>query len=423
MTLAGCGGGAGTAAATASGSSGTPSVSNSAGASNTTSPASTSGTASGSSASSGSSSGAASAATSASTADSAGTGAAARLAVRLGKPARLLVGLGAQGFSDVSSAIRSLALQPDILEQYLTGVGAGDWTTWNSPSGYIVQIVAQTASADGAVPMYTLYQMASNGDGNLAGLSSAAFMSSYWANLRTLFQQIAASDKSALVNFEPDFWGYAEQQSSNGEPSGLFAQVNGNADCSTMTNDVSGIAGCMIAMARKYAPKASVGFPLSTWGAAAPAAVVAFMNKLGAQEADFLVVQTSDRDAGCYEAGASYCAGSTIPHYWDESNTTHPDFDDFFSSVSGYQSGIGHLPLILWQTPEGVPSSTPGGTPSYYRDNRVHYFLTHPGELTAVGAMAVVFSAGEPHQTSVITDGGQFQQLDAAYLAAPAPLP
>jgi hypothetical protein len=428
LAIAGCGGGsAGTTSsatsvadsptnAIASGTSGSSSSASAGGASSTSS-----GSGSSSSSASSSTSSSSSGATAATSSE--GSGAASRLAIKLGKPARLLVGLGAQGSSDTSSAIRLLALQPDIYEQYLGGVGAGDWTTWNSPAGYIVQIVAQTASADGAVPMYTLYAMASNGDGNLSDLSDTTFMAGYWANVRLLFQQIALSGKPALVNMEPDFWGYAEQQSGNGEPSGIFAYVNNNADCATLTNDVTGIAGCMIAMARKYAPKAYIGFPPSTWGATTLAAVVSFMNKVGAQNADFLVVQTSDRDAGCYEAQASYCAGNPAGQYWDETNTTHPNFQDFFARVSTYQTGIGHLPVIFWQTPEGVPSSTPGGTPSYYRDNRVHYFLTHPSELTAVGGVAVVFSTGEKHQTNVTTDGGQFQQLDAAYLAAPVALP
>jgi hypothetical protein len=58
-----------------------------------------------------------------------------------------------------------------------------------------------------------------------------------------------------------------------------------------------------------------------------------------------------------------------------------------------------------------------------YRDNRVHYFLTHRAELTAVGGLGVVFSTGENHQTNITTDGGQFQSLSGAYLAAPVALP
>ena len=205
----------------------------------------------------------------------------------------------------------------------------------------------------------------------------------------------------------------------------MFAYVSANPDCSTLSNDIVGIAECLIDMARKYAPKAYVGFPPSTWGADSDAAVIAFMNAIGAQNADFIVEQTLDRDGGCFELSPqpSYCSRSGGGWYWDETNQTHPNFQDYLHAVETYHAGIGNLPVIWWQTPEGVPSSIPGGGDDHYRDNRVHYFLTHPAELTAVGGLGVVFSTGETHQTNITTDGGQFQSLDDAYLAAPVSLP
>jgi hypothetical protein len=247
-------------------------------------------------------------------------------------------------------------------------------------------------------------------------------MAVYWSNARLMFQQIAVSGKPALVNIEPDFWGVAEEANTN--PAALFANVQINSiDCPSMSNSVAGIAQCLIHMARKYAPKAYVGFPPSSWGGRTNADVVNYMNAVGAQNADFVVEQTLDRDAGCYEAGASGCTGGGSGKYWDETNARHPNFNDYLAQVQAYHVGIGNLPVILWQTPEGVPSSNPGGSPDHYRDNRVHYFLTHPSELTAVGVLGVVFGDGEGHQTNVATDGGQFQDLSSQYLAAPAALP
>jgi hypothetical protein len=79
--------------------------------------------------------------------------------------------------------------------------------------------------------------------------------------------------------------------------------------------------------------------------------------------------------------------------------------------------------VLWWQTPLGVPSATPGGTAFHYRDNKMHYFLTHPGELTAVGGVGVVFGDGANYQTNITSDGGQYQALSGAYFAAPAALP
>jgi hypothetical protein len=250
-------------------------------------------------------------------------------------------------------------------------------------------------------------------------------MNEYWANVKLMFQQIAAYHKPALVNFEPDFWGHVEGQASNGDPSKMFAYVNTNPDCSWLSNDVVGIAHCLVVMARKYAPNAYVGFPPSQWGETT-ATVVAYMNQLGAQDADFIVMQTSNFDAGCYEsmnASQGCDKGTSTGWYWDETNTTTPNYNQHFALALAYHNGIGGLPLIWWQTPLGVPSSSPGGYAHHYRDNRVHYFLTHPGDLTAVGGLAVLFSAGSSYQTDLATDGGEYQALSDAYLAAPVRLP
>jgi hypothetical protein len=360
--------------------------------------------------------------TTAATASASASGPAAKLAAKLGKPARLLVGLGAQGASNAISAILSQADKIDIYERYL---GGGDWTTWDSAPCDYVCVVADAADSVGAVPMFTQYQMANDGDGNLASITNAAFMKTYWARVKLMYQDIAKYDKPALVNLEPDFWGYVELAAPNSDPTKMAALVSSNADCTSLPNNVTGIAECLLSMARKYAPKAYVGFPPSAWGGTTNAAVVAFMNAIGAQKADFIVEQTSDRDAGCFEISPqpSFCVRSGSPWYWDETNETHPNFLDHLAQATAYHTGIGNLPLIWWQTPEGVPATTRGGKALHYRDNRMNYFLTHPAELVAAGGLAVVFSTGENDQTNITTDGGQFQSLDGAYLKSPAKLP
>jgi hypothetical protein len=351
-----------------------------------------------------------------------GSGPAAKLAAKLGLPSRLLLGLGTQSGVNPISAVQSQVLKVDIYDMYL---GAGDWTSWNAPPCDYVCVVADAAKSIGAIPMYTYYQMANNGDGNISVVNDAAFMATYWSRMKTLFQDIAALKTPALVNVEPDFWGYIELNAPGHDPAKLAAVVSSNPDCATQPNTVAGLARCVIVMARKYASNAYVGFPPSPWGGNTNADVVTFMNALGAQDADFIVEETLDRDAGCFEVSPlpSECGRGGTGYYWDESNQTHPNFQDHLAQAQAYHTGIGNLPIIWWQTPEGVPSTTPGGTPGHYRDNRVHYFLTHPDELVAVGGLGVVFSNGAGGQTSIGSDGGQFQSLSGAYMAAPAVLP
>jgi hypothetical protein len=376
--------------------------------------------ASGSSAS-GSSSGASSSSSgsSSSSSSSGGTGPAARLAAKLGAPSRLLLGEEEQASNNDIAAWESLGLpHPDIYQRYLTGMG---WTSWDSPAGSYTTIVMKTAGAAGAIPFFTLYQIS----GDISTIASEGRMATYWANYKLLLQLIAAYGKPVLINFEPDGWGFMEQQNQNAAL--VFAYVDNNPDCATEPNTAVGMGQCLLSMRNKYAPNAYVGFSYSNWAGKA-AQVTSFMQQVGAGQADFIVGGTLDVSAGCLEAYAwepSGCKrgpeGQTV--YWDETNTTHPNFLDAFSYITAYQSGIGgNLPIIWWQTPVGAPSSTPGGTPNHYRDNRVDYFLKHPGQLTAIGTLAVSF-AGQPGDTNILTDGGEFKALAGAYFAAPTPLP
>lgn len=345
-----------------------------------------------------------------------GTSSAAELAAALGKPAQLLFGLGAVDQDEVEGQELSI----DFFERYLVGLSdSGGWQTWNTDGTY-VDIVAAQADALGAVPMYTLYQMATWGDGNLAGLSDSGFMTRYWDGVRTMFERLASYDQPAVVHVEPDFWGYVMQQAPSGDPAQLEALVTLASECSDLPNDVTGMAGCIIRMGRQLAPKARLGFSPSRWGTAI-GDVITFMTAVGAGATDVVIMQTLDRDAGCFEANGNECTRDG-EFYWDETNTTSPNFGEHLAEALQYHEELGK-PLLWWQTPLGVPSTTPGGTAYHYRDNRVHYLFAHPAELVGAGALGVVFSPGQSEQTNITTDGGQFQQALIAYAANPTALP
>ena len=342
----------------------------------------------------------------------------AALAAALGTPSRLLVGLGSVDIA----VVQGQSIKADIYNQYLAGVGPTSWPSYANPTGAYVQTIAKDADCIGAVPMFTLYQMAANGDSNLTGLNSSSFMQQYWDQVRLLFTQIKSYGKPTLVNLEPDFWGYAQRISS--DPTKQFAQVTGpNSDCAGLSNDMVGVGNCLVLMARKYAPNAYVGFSPSKF-ADVIATETAYMKLIGANKADFSVMETLDRDIGCIEAqyGLANCNRVTDAKIWDTTNLTSPTFREHFAYARGYFEALG-LPLLWWQTPLGVPSATPGGKVNAFRDNRVSYFLTHTSEMTAAGGMGVVFGPGHASQTTIATDGGQFKTLSSAYLNKPTALP
>jgi hypothetical protein len=193
---------------------------------------------------------------------------------------------------------------------------------------------------------------------------------------------------------------------------------------------LTGLARCAIRIFRTTSPKAVVGLHASQWaaytnaGAPDGAAVGRFLAQVAGGQADYVATDILDRDAGCFEAKPSQydCdRGGTTGWYWDESNTTSPNYREYLTWSKAMRDAVG-VPILWWQTPLGVPSSTPGGTANTYRDNRVHYIFSHVREFINAGGFGACFGAGADGQTTVSTDGGQFAQALTTYNAAPEPL-
>lgn len=352
-----------------------------------------------------------------------GPSTAAAVAAKLGRPAHFMVGMGNDLNNDHSQdGAYTLGTTLDLHYAYMVGLSSkGGWPTWNA-GGTFVNALTDSADAKGVVPMFTMYAMATNGDGNLSGLGDDAFEKAYWADMLLLFQRLAAFDKPAVVHFEPDFWAYAEQQSKE-DPTSMKVNVTANApDCAGLSNDLVGMGHCLVRLARKYAPKAVIGFHASQWSAPDPSATVKFLKAVGADQADVVFADLLDRDAGCFEAAKDPNCMRGGSFYWDESNATSPNFHEYLAWSKTISTGLGH-PMIWWQIPFGVPSSTPGGTAGHYRDNRVHYIFSHIDEFVAAGGLGVTFGVGAANQTYIDTDGGQFKTAVAGYFKAPVALP
>lgn len=341
------------------------------------------------------------------------------LATKLGAPSRFLVGVGNDGNGNGAShrAGYELGSNIDIHYMYLSGLG---WPTWSSPAGAYVGLEATAAKAHGAIPMFTLYQAAVNGDGNLAPFATDDYMKKYWANVRLLFAQLDAFGDAAIVHVEPDFWGYAQKK--NGAPAATPVKVNNLVpECKDLPNDVSGFGRCVIRLSRKLAPNVAIGLSASAWGKTSsgksqPKEIASFMKAVGGDQADLLVLETLDRDAGCFEVGTDPNCKRTGSFYW-----TNQDFADHLAWAKTMHEQMG-LPLLWWQMPLGVPSASPGSA-SKYRDNRVQYLFSHPDQFVAAGGIGAVFGTGAANQTTVETDGGQFEKALAGYLSKPAALP
>jgi lysophospholipase L1-like esterase len=247
-----------------------------------------------------------------------------------------------------------------------------------------------------------------------------------------MYQKLGAYGGYALVHLEPDFYGYLQQYavSIKTNASDIPAKVRYSdiPECSSLPENVGGLLSCMVKMGRSLSPKVRIGFHASMWGdwydssdPNAPiltkaASVGNFLKSVGSDQTDFIVLETTDRDAGFYEA----TQGKTGV-YWDETNKTLPNFTGHFTWAKAVGQAMSK-PLLWWQMPFGVPSATAGGTDGHYRDNRVHYFFSHMSDVAGAGGFGIVYGAGADRQTTPSTDGGQFKTALTNYLAAPTDL-
>ena len=345
-----------------------------------------------------------------------------QVAARLGLPERFLIGLGndAEGGADDMMAY-SLEQKLDIHYMYLSGL---EWPTWNAPEGAYVTNQAKAAMSRGIVPMFTLYQAAAYGENNLGAFAAASFMTRYWRGVRVMFERLGELDAPAIVHVEPDLWGYAQKRGD--DPSAVPMLVGSLvSECSDLPANVSGMARCIVRLSRAIAPKVVIGLSASSFGAytngeSDPKRIGAYLKKLGAGEADIMVVETLDRDAGCFELGVDPLCKRAGKFYWDESNVAHPSFHDHLAWAKTIRHVVGR-PLLWWQMPLGAPGNS-AGTARRYRDNRVRYLFAHPDEFAGAGGIGAVFGTGAPNQTTIRTDGGQFEKALAGYYASPTSL-
>jgi hypothetical protein len=346
-----------------------------------------------------------------------------QVVAKLGLGGDFLIGLGNDSAGGANQThTYALGQKLDLHYMYLSGL---DWPEWNLPAGdYVTQHVNAAKSRD-IVPMFTLYQAASYGENNLGAFNTNDFMTKYWRGVRIMFERLAEFDSAAVVHLEPDLWGYAQKHSD--EPSGTPMQVGSLVpECRDLPSDVSGMSMCMIRLARQIAPKVVVGLSASSFGSfkngvSDPVKIGQYMNKLGAAQADLMVIETLDRDAGCFENGSDKNCKRGGSFYWDESNVAHPNFHDHLAWAKTIRNVVGR-PLLWWQMPLGVPSGG-SGYASHYRDNRVRYLFSHAEEFAAAGGIGAVFGTGARNQTDATTDGGQFRNAVKGYYASPAALP
>jgi hypothetical protein len=294
--------------------------------------------------------------------------------------------------------------------------GKNWWGCWKSPPGNIVpwlQARVTKATYKGSprpqkmfwtwFAMHQLGDLAGQGDttGAVGALNRADLLTLYMNEYRFFLQKVGKSRD--MIDIEPDFWGFARSQ---GNPHQLPAQVTAAnpKDCGSQENSVAGLARCLIAMARKYAPNAGVGLHLTCWDwSSNMQGCVKDYADLGAKNADFLVADVSDRDAGWYALPAN---GGSNAFWTDQKAAANLKWYKTMAESTG-------KPVVLWQIPLG--NMAQNNTDKHYKDDKVDWFFAHMDQVANAHVAALLFSAGQEEQTTIETDGGNLIRKTIAY--------
>jgi len=315
------------------------------------------------------------------------------------------------------------------------GSGCAWWGCWQydvPPPGDYARGFVTKAKAAGQVPMFTYYMLLqasglAEGTAEVAALDDQALLARYLNDFRFLLQQIGTD--VALLHLEPDLWGYAEQLNANPHLIPAKVTLANPTDCATLENSASGFGRCLVAMVRKYAPNSKVGLHASGWASgldvlsnrntslniAAEAVKVAdFLSQCGGAEADYVVVDPLDRDAGYYQVVRGQ------DRWWDVTNQALPNFSQAFGWAKALAERM-QKPVLWWQVPVGNAAGT--DTANHYRDNRVDYLFAHPDELARAHGAGFFFGAGAGDQTNPGTDDGNLVGKVNAYRASGGQVP
>lgn len=223
----------------------------------------------------------------------------------------------------------------------------------------------------------------------------------YLNDYRFFLQTIGTSHD--MIDLEADFWGFAR---GTGDVNTVPAQVTAAApnDCGNQANTIAGLSRCLIEMTRKYAPNATVGLHLTCWDWPGNEQKCARdYVALGAKNADFLVGEVEDRDAGFNALPENGGRNS----FWTEEK---------WSAQLGYWKTMAEAvgkPIVVWQIPVG--NMQQNNTPYHYQDDKVDWLFANMDRVASAHVAGLLFGDGWDEMTKIETDGGNVFAKTIAY--------
>ncbi len=317
---------------------------------------------------------------------------------------------------------KNTALPWNYVYQYITW----GWETWG---GQFVQRFVQHAWRNNFIPAVTVYMMlgATGGEENSVRyaeqLKNPQVVNNYLQSLERAANE-ARGEKPVIFVIEPDFYGFMQQLSnSDSRPEGVHPDDPDSyvvaLNKSGYPNTLSGFGQYIIDLIHRTAPNLLVAPMVSMWGVNRDPLLSTepqmleyvrrtanFMLKMGADKADLITVEWSDRDAG-----------RGIRPWWDDTDRSspRPNRAILWAHLLGRTL---NKRLLLWQVPVG--NMDLDDTFQRYRDNRAAYLFNHPQDMGEAGFVGILFGGGDSASTQVWTDGGFVESRARLYYQPPS---
>jgi hypothetical protein len=330
---------------------------------------------------------------------------------------------------------------------------ANTWQRWSYGFGIWPVRYAKAAHANNYIPVFSYYQLlqstaftpcttctaADEDKKDLTHLNDAQLMAVYFEDFKTLMKRLGPGTydgvqgfgKRAIVHVEPDFSGYANKAvidntrcfgfctGQGDDPSYLTAAVasTGVAELAGLPNTYQGYSWALLKLRDLYAPNVLLAFHVSNWSTGG--ALDSLQNNqdipelarragLFAAKSGVVDVPTGTtpynlifNDVSDYDAGyLKYVAGKAGA-FWDETNTTYPNYARWQNYLSGVLAQNPGKKAFIWQIPTGNQHfSTMNNTTNHYQDNRVSYFFANTTTVKNLGVVGLLFGHGQDTQTA-----------------------
>lgn len=263
------------------------------------------------------------------------------------------------------------------------------------------------------ITYYTWLSVSGNveGQAEIDALANESLVSRWLSDFRFTASTLSNAGP-VLIHVEPDLLGFLHKASS--DPSAVTVDLSGVPECAAMPSNASSLIPCWRALLSENAPDAMLGVHVSAWAAghdlmrtrrrvdvnAHAERTVMFLQAAGL-DADVLVVEASDRDAGFDGDG------------WTGDQPSLSRALEW----AGELTDRTQVPHLWWQVPMGTPDLD--NTCGRYVDDRVLQFVAHRDDVARAGALGVAFGAGTECMTTAESDGGAFLAALAPALSDP----